>query len=144
MATPTGRRALAARGWFARERRRTLQNLKAFELAGYTPATPFNLGSAAGSGTFPNALVLPANARFQIRVVPGTGTVQANRLTFTDGIQTAANRLDGDQLQTLNAVFGENRSLTVSRGAGAQTGTLEVYFFGPKSQRTLVATGTLT
>ena len=48
MATPTGPRAQAARNWFARERRRTKQNQKDFDIAGVF-ATPHDFGAARAS-----------------------------------------------------------------------------------------------
>ncbi len=143
MATPTGPRAEAARGWFARVRRRKKQDQKAFDLAGLV-ATPHDFGLAASSAAFPNTLVLPANVRFQVEVLTASGAIPAGDTLFDDGVNQARNAEDMGSLTTIRAIFGKSRTLTITRGAAVSTGTLQVYFFGPKSQRILIGTGTLT
>lgn len=143
MATPTGPRAEAARGYFARERRRKKQDQKAFDIAGFV-AAPHDFGSAASSAAFPNNLTLPANVRFKVEVLAASGAIPAGDTLFDDGVTQARNAEDMANLTTIRAVFGRSRTLTITRGAAVSTGTLQVYFFGPKSQRILIGTGTLT
>ena len=141
MATPTGPRADAARNWFARERRRKKQDQKDFDIAGLFD-TPHDFGSAIASAAFPNALVLPANARFVAQVTAASGAIAAGDTLFSDGTAQARNSEDLANLTTIRALFIEARSLTITRGAAAVTGTLQVFFIGPKSQRILIGTGT--
>ena len=143
MATPTGPRAEAARGYFSRVRRRKKQDQSDYGIAGLV-AAPFNFGSAASSVAFPNTLVLPANVRILVEVLAASGAIPAGDTLFDDGVTQARNSEDMANLTTIRAVFGESRTLTITRGAAVSTGTLQVYFFGPKSQRILIGTGTLT
>ena len=68
MATPTGPRAQAARGFFSRVRRRKKQDQKDYDIAGLV-ASPHDFGSAASSAAFPNALTLPANVMILAEVL---------------------------------------------------------------------------
>jgi hypothetical protein len=149
MATPTGPRADAARDWYARERRRKKQDQKDFDIAGLV-AAPHDFGSAAASAAFPNALVLPANIQIQAQVTgavfpipPAPQTIAAGDTLFDDGVVQAHNAEPLETLTVIRAVFGESRTLTITRGATLVTGALEVYFFGPKGRRILIGTGTL-
>ena len=143
MATPTGPRADAARGFFSRVRRRKKQDQKDFDIEGLV-ATPHDFGSAASSAAFPNVLTLPANIKIQAEVLAASGAIPAGDTLFDDGITQARNAEDLANLTTIRARFGEGRDLTITRGAAAVTGTLQVYFFGPKSQRILIGTGAFT
>lgn len=150
MATPTGPRAKAARDWYARERRRKKQDQKSFDVAGLV-AAPHDFGSAAASAAFPNALVLPANIQIQAQVTgavfpipPAPQTIAPGEMLFDDGVVQARNAEALETRTVIRAIFGESRSLTITRGATLVTGTLEVYFWGPKGQRILIGTGTLT
>ena len=141
MATPTGPRAAQARGWHARERRRLKQDQKDFAAL---VAAPFDFGSAASSAAFPNTLVLPANVRFQVEVLAASGAIPAGDTQFNAGVAAGFNAEDMAALTTIRTRFGEGRTMTITRGAAVATGTLQVYFFGPGSTRTLIGTGTLT
>jgi hypothetical protein len=143
MATPTGPRADSARQWFARERRRKKQDQKAFDIAGLV-AAPHDFGSAGSSAAFPNALSLPASIQPAVEVLAASGAIPAGDTLFDDGITQARNAEDMANLTVLHAVFRGSRSLTITRGAAVATGTLQVYFWGPKGQRILIGTGTLT
>lgn len=141
MATPTGARADDARGWFARERRRKKQDQSDFDPL---VAAPHDFGSAAASTAFPNDLTLPANVRILVEVLAASGAIPPGDTLFSDGITQARNAEDMADLTTIRALFGEGRDLSITRGVAVVTGTLQVYFFGPKSQRILIGTGTLT
>ena len=150
MATPTGPRAEAARGWFARVRRRQKQDQKAFDVAGLV-ATPHDFGSAAPSVAFPNDLTLPADIHIKARVAsavfpipPAPQTIAPGDTLFADGINQARNAEALEEFTIIRAVFRNGRTLTITRGATLVTGSLEIYFLGPKSQRILIGTGTLT
>ena len=143
MTTPTGPRADTARNWFARERRRKKQDQSDFDIAGLV-ATPHNFGAAASSIAFPNALTLPANIRIQVEVLAASGAIPAGDTLFDDGNNQARNAEDMANLTTIRALFGESRPLTITRGPAVSTGTLQVYFFGPKGSRLLIGTGAFT
>ncbi len=143
MATPTGRPADEARGFFARVRRRKKQDQSDFDIAGHF-ATPFNFGAAIANAAFPNSLALPANIRIQAQVVAASGAIPAGDTLFSDGSAQARNSEDLANLTTIRALFIESRALTITRGPAAVTGTLQVFFFGPKSQRILIGTGTFS
>ena len=140
MATPTGRPADEARGFFARVRRRKKQDQKDFDIAGLV-AAPHDFGSAAASAAFPNGLTLPANVRIQAQVVSASGAIPPGDTLFSDGTAQARNSEDLANLTTIRALFIESRTLTIARGPAVVTGTLQVFFFGPKSQRILIGTG---
>lgn len=141
MATPRGRPAAEARGFFARVRRRKKQDQKDYSAL---IASPHDFGSAAASAAFPNALALPADVRIQAQVVAASGAIPPGDTLFSDGTAEARNAEDLAALTTIRTLFRESRSLTITRGAAAVTGTLQVYFFGPGSTRLLIGTGTLT
>jgi len=150
MATPTGPRADAARGYFARERRRTKQDQSDFDIAGLI-ATPHDFGSAAPTVAFPNSLTIPADIHIKARVSgavfpipPAPQTIAPGDTLFSDGINQARNSEALEEFTTIRAIFREGRTLTITRGATLVTGSLEIYFLGPKSQRILIGTGTLT
>ncbi len=143
MATPTGPRAQEARGFFARVRRRKKQDQKDYDIAGLV-ASPHDFGSAASSAAFPNPLVLPATVRILAEVLAASGAIPAGDTLFDDTVVSARNSEDLAELTTIRALFGEARTLTITRGAAVSTGTLQVYFFGPKSQRILIGTGAYT
>ncbi len=143
MATPTGRPADEARGFFSRVRRRKKQDQSDFDIAGHF-ATPFNFGAAIANAAFPNSLALPANIRIQAQVVAASGAIPAGDTLFSDGSAQARNSEDLAQLTTIRALFIEARTLTITRGPAVVTGTLQVFFFGPKSQRILIGTGTFS
>jgi hypothetical protein len=150
MATPTGSRAEAARQWYARERRRKKQDQKDFRIAGLV-AAPHDFGSAAASVAFPNSLVLPADVVLLVRVAsavfpipPAPQTIAPGDTLFDDGVNQARNAEAMEGFTRIRAVFRESRTLTITRGATLVTGSLEVYFWGPKGRRILIGTGTLT
>ena len=143
MATPTGRRADEARGFFARVRRRKKQDQKDYDIDGLV-ATPFDFGAAVANAAFPNTLTLPATVRILAQVVAASGAIPAGDTLFSDGTAQARNSEDLANLTTIRALFIEARALTITRGPAVSTGTLEVFFFGPKSQRILIGTGTFS
>ncbi len=143
MATPTGPRADAAREWYARERRRKKQDQKDFDIAGLV-ATPHDFGSAGSSTAFPNPLTLPANLQPAVEVLAASGAIPPGDTLFDDGVVQARNAEDMANLTIIRAVFGESRALTITRGAAVASGTLQVFFWGPKGRRILIGTGTLT
>ncbi len=143
MATPTGRPADEARGFFARVRRRKKQDQKDYDIDGLV-ASPHDFGAAVASAAFPNPLTLPANVRILAEVLAASGAIPAGDTLFSDGTAEARNSEDLAELTTIRALFIEGRDLTITRGAAAVTGTLQIYFFGPKSQRILIGTGTFS
>lgn len=150
MATPTGPRAESARGFFARVRRRKKQDQKDYDIAGLV-ASPHDFGSAAPTVAFPNALTLPSDLAIEAQVTsavfpipPAPQTIAPGDTLFDDGIRQARNAEALEELTRIRAVFREGRDLTITRGATLVTGTLQVFFVGPKSQRILIGSGTLT
>jgi hypothetical protein len=143
MATPTGRPADEARGFFARVRRRKKQDQSDFDIAGHF-ATPFNFGAALPSAAFPNTLTLPANMKILAQVVAASAAIPAGDTLFSDGTAQARNSEDLADLTTIRAFFVESRILTITRGPAVSSGALQVFFFGPKSQRILIGTGTFS
>lgn len=143
MATPTGRPAQEARGFFARVRRRKKQDQKDYDIAGLV-ASPFDFGAAAANAAFPNTLTLPATVRILAEVLAASAAIPAGDTLFSDGQAQARNSEDLANLTTIRALFVESRALTITRGPAVASGTLQVYFFGPKSQRILIGTGTFS
>lgn len=145
MATPTGRRARAARGWFARERRRTLQNQKDFEIAGYTPAAPFAFGTVAAAGSSTNTLTLPADCELTLSVPAATVVGDLGVEDVTDGVTyvQAEAGASGARIN-IRKRFREAHQIRITRAAGSPAGTIDVFFRGPKSQLVKIgeATGT--
>ncbi|MCK5317140.1 MAG: hypothetical protein KAJ55_04465 [Anaerolineales bacterium] len=137
MATPTGRPADEARGFFARVRRRKKQDQSDF-------SGVHDFGAAVPSAAFPNPLTLPANIRIRVELFSGSGSIPIGDTLFSDGITQAFNSEPILGQTTIRALFKEGRDLTITRGVFAATGLLLVYFVGPKTQKTLIAQATFS
>lgn len=145
MATPTGPRARAARGWYSRERRRRLQNQKDFEIAGYTPAAPFNFGATALGGSSANAMTLPADIDIALELASATvaGDMGVEDVSGSATYVQAEAAAAGARVN-IRKTFREARQIRIARGATAPAGTVSVYFRGPKSQLVKIGEATFT
>jgi hypothetical protein len=104
MATPTGPRATAARNWFARERRRSKQDQKDFDLAGFE-AAPFRIIALAvnvGGGGY--------NVGDEFLISGGTFSIQGRGYVVSE----AAGAVTAVAIQIAGAY-------TVTPGVGAAT-----------------------
>lgn len=104
MATPTGVRANSARGWFARERRRTKQDQKDFDIAGIE-AAPFRVIGLAvnvGGGGY--------NVGDEFLISGGTFSIQGRGYVVSE----TAGAVTAIAIQVAGAY-------TVTPGAGAAT-----------------------
>lgn len=144
MATPTGARADSARGWFARERRRTKQNQKDFDIAGHV-ATPFAFGAVAAGGSSANVLTLPAAAELALEINAATVAGDLGVLDVTTGIDhvSAEAGVSGGRVN-IRHLFREPHQVRITRAIGAPAGAVVVYFRGPKSQLIQIGSATFT
>lgn len=144
MATPTGARADNARGWFARERRRTKQNQKDFDIAGLF-ATPFDFGNVAAGGSSANVLTLPAAAELALELDDATAAGGLGVLDVTDSIDyvSAEAGVTGGRVN-IRHLFREPHQVRITRAIGAPAGAVVVYFRGPKSQLIQIGSATFT
>ena len=144
MATPAGTRADNARGWFARERRRTKQNQKDFDIAGLV-ATPFDFGNVAAGGSSANVLTLPAAAELALEINAATAAGDLGVLDVTDSIDyvSAEAGVTGGRVN-IRHLFREPHQVRITRAIGAPAGAVVVYFRGPKSQLIQVGAATFT
>jgi len=144
MATPAGSRADNARGWFARERRRTKQNQKDFDIAGLV-ATPFDFGNVAAGGSSANVLTLPAAAELALEINAATAAGDLGVLDVTDSIDyvSAEAGVTGGRVN-IRHLFREPHQVRITRAIGAPAGAVVVYFRGPKSQLIQVGAATFT
>jgi hypothetical protein len=147
MATPTGARASTARNWFARERRRTKQDQKDFDIAGLVApgGTPFDFGAVAAGGSSANVLTLPASAELALKINAVTLAGDLGILDVTAGIDyvSAAAGISGGRVN-IRHVFREAHQVRISRAIGAPAGAVLVFFRGPKSQLVQFGTATFT
>ncbi len=144
MATPTGPRADSARGWFARERRRTKQNQKDFDIAGHV-ATPFDFGAVAAGGSSANVLTLPADIEIALELDDDTVAGDMGVLDVTAAVtfvSAEAGKLGGRV--NIRHLFREPHQVRITRAIGAPAGAVIVYFRGPKSQLIQVGSATFT
>ena len=144
MATPTGARADSARGWFARERRRTKQSQKDFDIAGHV-ATPFAFGAVAAGGSSANVLTLPAAAELALEINAATVAGDLGVLDVTTGIDhvSAEAGVSGGRVN-IRHLFREPHQVRITRAIGAPAGAVVVYFRGPKSQLIQIGSATFT
>lgn len=144
MATPAGSRADNARGWFARERRRTKQNQKDFDIAGHV-ATPFDFGAVAAGGSSANILTLPAAAELALEINAATTAGDLGVLDVTDSVDyvSAEAGVSGGRVN-IRHLFREPHQIRITRAIGAPAGAVVVYFRGPKSQLIQVGAATFT
>ncbi len=144
MATPAGSRADNARGWFARERRRTKQNQKDFDIAGLV-STPFVFGAVAAGGSSANVLTLPADAELALEINAATVAGDLGVLDVTAGVDfvSAEAGISGGRVN-IRHLFREPHQVRITRAIGAPAGAVIVYFRGPKSQLIQVGTATFT
>lgn len=144
MATPTGARASNARGWFARERRRTKQNQKDFDIAGHV-ATPFVFGAVAAGGSSANVLTLPADVELALEINAAIAAGGFGVLDVTDSITyvSAEAGISGGRVN-IRHLFREPHQIRITRAIGAPAGAVVVYFRGPKSQLIQIGAATFT
>ncbi len=144
MATPTGSRADNARGWFARERRRTKQNQKDFDIAGHV-ATPFVFGAVAAGGSSANVLTLPADIEIALEINAATAAGDLGVLDVTTGVDfvSAEAGVSGGRVN-IRHLFREPHQIRITRAIGAPAGAVVVYFRGPKSQLIQIGAATFT
>lgn len=147
MGTPLSQEADEARGSFARERRRKLQDLSAFKTGGFVPpaGTPFDFGAVAVGNISPNSLVLPSDVlvTVELNAISNVGKIGITDLTTGIDYPTSKAGQSGSQI-LINHVFRQEHTINIFRGLGAQLGTLIVYFSGPKSQLTQIGQATFT
>ncbi len=147
MATPTGDRADAARNWFARERRRTKQDQKDFDIAGFVDpgGTPFDFGAVAAGGSSANVLTLPASLEIALEINAATTAGDLGVLDTTDSIDfvSAEAGISGGRVNIRHR-FKEAHAIRITRAVGAPAGAVLVFFRGPKSQLIQFGTATFT
>lgn len=147
MATPTGPRAQSARNWFARERRRSKQDQKDFDIAGFVPpgGTPFNFGAVVAGGSSANVLTLPANAELALELNAATVAGGLGIEDVTDAVTyvSAEAGISGGRVN-IRKMFRESHQIRIARAIGAPAGAVLVYFRGPKSQLTQIGTATFS
>ncbi len=147
MATPTGSRADAARGFFARERRRSKQDQKDFDIAGLVPpgGTPFDFGAVAAGGSSANVLTLPSSLEIALQINAVTTAGDLGVLDDTDAIDyvSAEAGVSGGRVN-IRKRFKEAHAIRISRAVGAPAGAVLVFFRGPKSQLVQFGQATFT
>ena len=147
MATPTGPRAASARNWFARERRRTKQDQKDFDIAGLVApgGTPFDFGAVAAGGSSANVLTLPASLEIALEINAATLAGDLGVLDVTQSIDyvSAEAGISGGRVN-IRHVFREAHAIRITRAIGAPAGAVIVSFRGPKSQLIQIGTATFT
>lgn len=144
MATPTGARADSARGWIARERRRTKQNQSDFDIAGHVD-TPFDFGAVAAGGSSANVLTLPANIEIALEINAATaaGDLGVLDVTASETFVSAEAGVSGGRVN-IRRLFRKPHQVRITRGAGAPAGAVVVYFRGPKSALVQIGSATFT
>ena len=141
MATPTGERAENARGFHARERRRTKQHQSDYDIAGLFDA-PFDFGTVAAGGSSTNVLTLPADIEIAITINAVMAAGHLGVLDVTSGVTfvNAEAALSGGRIN-IRHLFREPHQIRITRDAAAVAGTGTIFFRGPKSQ--LIEIGTV-
>lgn len=147
MATPMGARADRARGYYSRRRRRKKQEQKDFDIAGFVaPAgTPFDFGAVAAGGSSANTLTLPANVKIALVINTATTAGQLGVEDVTAGVTyvSAEAGVSGGRIN-IRRWFAEPHQIRITRALGAPSGSVQVYFRGPKSQLVQIGQATFT
>lgn len=147
MATPTGPRADAARGFFARERRRSKQDQKDFDIAGLVApdGTPFDFGAVAAGGSSANVLTLPASLEIALEINAASTAGDLGVLDDTEAIDyvSADDGISGGRIN-IRKRFKEAHAIRITRAVSGPAGAVLVFFRGPKSQLVQFGTATFT
>lgn len=147
MATPTGRPADEARGFFSRVRRRKKQDQKDFDIEGLVApgGTPFDFGAVAAGGSSANVLTLPASLELALEINAATTAGDLGVLDDTEAIDyvSAEAGISGGRVN-IRKRFKEAHAIRITRAAGAPAGAVLVFFRGPKSQLIQFGTATFT
>ena len=138
MATPTGNRADASRGFFARERRRKKQDQKDFDIAGFVApgGTVFAFGVALPGGVSSNALTLPASVVIAIMANNNRAAGDVGILDETTGIiYFNAEPTQPGSVLNIRHLFREGRSIRIVHPNPGGS-VIDLFFRGPKSSLT--------
>lgn len=149
MALPRSPSALAKLAFYRRKRRRKLQDQKDFEIAGFTPATPFDFGATAlvpvTGADSANALTLPADANLVLEINAATVVGDIGITDSTTGITYfAAEDAAAGAPIVIRKLFREPHQVRLHRGPTGPAGSVSVSFRGPKDQDILTGTGTFS
>jgi hypothetical protein len=130
--------------YYARKRRRKKQDQKAFDIAGFF-ATPFDFGATAAAGSSANVLTLPADIQIalELNVAIVAGGFGVEDVTAALSYVSAEAGIAGGRVN-IRQVFRGTHQIRITRAAGTPAGAVIVYFRGPKSQLSRVATATFT
>lgn len=123
------------RAFYSRRRRRTLQNQKDFEIAGYSPASLFAFGATIAGGSSANTMTLPADIEITVSLAAATaaGDIGIEDVTAGTTYVQAEPAPSGGAIR-IRKVFREGHQIKIARGALAPAGTVAVFFSGPKTQ----------
>lgn len=143
MATPTGDRARAARGWYARERRRNKRDLSEHTRQGVTPLAPFDFGAVAAGGSSANTYTLPSNGTF---VVQSSAALAAGDIGITNGTDfVSAEAIAAGGFVEIRHRFRRDQGIQITRDAGAPASSIDVFFLEEKGgKRTQIGEATFT
>ncbi len=140
MATPA-----AARAFYRVRRRKKKQDQKDFEIAGYTPAAPFDFGATLANADSANALELPADANLVVAINAATVAGDIGITDITTGITYfSAEDAGANAPIVIRKLFREPHQVRLHRGPTGPAGSVSVFFRGPKDQDILIGTGTFS
>lgn len=131
MATPTGRPASEARGFFARVRRRKKQDQSDFDPLF---AALFDFGAVAAGGLSANTLTLPADVEIAFQNTFVTASLDLGVFDATLGVSFF--NVEGAAIGgrcNIRKLFRAPHEIQITRAPVAPAGTVVVSFRGPKS-----------
>ena len=137
MATPTGVRADQARAWYARERRRTKQNQKAFDIVGLVNKLGIDLvfGIVPPGGSSPYDITLPADATFTLKINAATNAGDIGIQDVISGIvYWSAENIPANGSVNIRHLFRKSHQIRLVKSGGAPVGDIKIYFRGPKTE----------
>ncbi len=105
----------------------------------------FDFGAVAAGGSSANLLTLPAALEIDLEINAITAAGDLGVLDVTTGVDyVSAEAGQSGGRVNIRRLFPEVHQIRISRAIGAPSGTVSVFFRGPKSQRVQIGTATFT
>ena len=147
MPTYSRGRADKVRAYYARRRRRILQNRQAFITAGYVPPSGalFDVGNTSVSSISPNGLILPADVDVSLTVAGLPVAAEMFGIHDATSGETFLNAVPVESGYTIHirSIFREGHTIHLARETDP-VATVAVFFRGPKDLITQFGIGQLT
>lgn len=108
-------------------------------------SAPFDFGAALAGASSANALTLPADIKIAFESTAALAAGDFGIENVSDAVTSRSADAAGiGAVVNMRPLYREQKQIRVARGAGSPAATITIYFRGPKSQLSQVATATFT